>query len=529
VRGTEAALVHYLRVLRRGLWLIVFAVVLVTGAAVYVSMREPKEYQSSADVLLSNQNLATSLSNVQQPSSEDPARVAATQADVAETPAVAGRALQLAGLPGRSTRQLLSHSSVSTGSETDILTFSVTDPIPAVAQRLAQAYATAYTRYRRQLDTAAIAQALKQVNARLAQLKVAGGDGSSEYANLLDKQQQLSTLEVLQGSNAQVVRAAGHAVQTQPKPLRNGVLAGMLGLLLGVGLAFLRDALNTRVRNAGEVQELLDLPLLARIPEPARRLRNKNRLVMLSEPNSPAAESYRILATNLDFANLERSARTIMFTSALRDEGKSTTVANLAVALARAGRRVILVDLDLRAPSLAGFFYLDDRRGLTHVALGKLELDDALAPVPLVELDGSEHRASRNGSAQGVLEVLPVGTQPPNPAEFAGSHALAALLAELETRADIVLIDAAPILHLSDPMMLSSRVDALIVVSRLTQIRRPVLEELHRVLETAPVTKLGVVVTGASERESYGYGYGYGYGDNHEVTTGAASPWQPAA
>jgi succinoglycan biosynthesis transport protein ExoP len=513
-QGTDAALTHYLRVVRRGLWLVVLTTALATLGAVYASHRQERLYRSSADVLLSNQNLAASLSNVQS-SGEDPNRVAATQADLAQTPPVAERALKLAHLTARSPQQLLAHSSVSSASNADILTFSVTDPKPTVAQQLAQAYALAYTRYRRQLGTASIEQALSKVDARLRELKAAGAQGSAGYADLVDKEQQLTSLAVLQGSNAQLVRAAGPAVQTQPKTVRNAALGAVLGLLLGVGLAFLRDAMNTRVRTAGEVQELLDLPLLARIPEPRRRLRGKNQLVMLSEPRSPGAEAYRILATNLDFVNLERNARTIMFTSAQRDEGKSTTVANLAVAMARSGRRVILVDLDLRAPSLASFFSCDDKQGLTTVALGKAELDEMLLPIPLLDLglQAGEMAAARNGAAQGVLQLLPVGPLPPNPAEFAGSHALAELLAGLEQRADLVLIDAAPMLHLSDAMTLTSRVDALVVVARLSLIRRGMLTELNRVLETAPTTKLGVVVTGAEGGEPYGGGYGYGYGE----------------
>ena len=118
-----------------------------------------------------------------------------------------------------------------------------------------------------------------------------------------------------------------------------------------------------------------------------------------------------------------------------------------------------------------------------------------------------------------MLEVLPVGPVPPNPAEFSGALAVAELLAKLEQRADLVLIDAAPMLHLSDAMTLTSRVDALVIVARLSSVRRPMLNELRRVLDTAPVTKLGVVVTGASEGESYGYGYGYGYGASREATS----------
>lgn len=509
--GVESGLMHYLHVLRRGWWIVALTVALATGAAVYASMRQTALYRSSADVFLSTQNLAATLSSVQAPSS-DPVRAAATQADLARTPEVAQRALALAGLAGRTAQSLLSSSSVTAASGADILTFSVTDHLPRIAQRLVGDYATAYTRYRRQLDTEAIARARRGIEAQLAQLKASGGENGAVYANLFEKDQELSTLQALQGSNALLVRSAGPAVQTQPKPFRNGVLAAVLGLLLGAGLAFLRESLNTRVRTAGEVQTQLDLPQLGRVPEPPRRLRAGNGIVMLAEPLSPAAEPFRILATNLEFVNLERNARTILFTSATRGEGKSTTVANLAVALARSDRRVVLVDLDVRKPSLADLFSLGVRPGLTTVVLGQASLEDVLVPISLLDPGATSDRPT-NGASPGVLEVLPVGSLPPNPAEFVGSHALAALLSELEQRADIVLVDAPPILDLSDTMTLSARVDGLVVVTRLPFVKRSALVELHRVLRAAPTTKLGFVLTGTTAGETYGaYGYGYGHG-----------------
>ena len=152
------------------------------------------------------------------------------------------------------------------------------------------------------------------------------------------------------------------------------MLGLILGLVIGVGLAFLRDALNTRVRSAEEVQEKLGLALLSRVPEPPKDLRGGAGIVMLARPEAPEAEAYRIAATNLGFVNLDRGARTIMFTSALRGEGKSTTAANVAVALARSGARVILVDLDLKRPSQARLFGLGKGPGFTNVALGHTAL-----------------------------------------------------------------------------------------------------------------------------------------------------------
>ncbi len=231
-------------------------VVVATGAAVFASSRETPLYQSSSEVFLSTQDLAATLSNVQAPSS-DPVRDAATQADLARTPEVAQRALRLARLSDRSAQSLLSNSSVRSATNADILTFSVTDRRPAVAELLAEDYATAYTRYRRQLDTAAIVSARQGIEAQLQKLKSSGSGQTALYANLFERDQELSTLEALHGSNALLVRQAGRAVKTQPRATRNAVLAFLLGLCLGAGLAFLRDALNTRVRNASEVQSRL--------------------------------------------------------------------------------------------------------------------------------------------------------------------------------------------------------------------------------------------------------------------------------
>ena len=182
------------------------------------------------------------------------------------------------------------------------------------------------------------------------------------YSSLVDRQQTLQSMQALQPSVASVLRQADGAVLTQPKTVRNGALGLVVGLVLGLGLAFLREALETRVRTTEEVSARLGgLPLLGRLPRPPKRLRRSGKLVMLEDPASAQAEAFRMLRANLDFMTLDRDARTIMITSALEQEGKSTTVANLAVAFARAGKRVALVDLDLRRPVLARFFDLEGR------------------------------------------------------------------------------------------------------------------------------------------------------------------------
>ena len=503
----------YLRVLARRKWVIILTLLLVTSAAVYLSLRQQPLYSASADVLIKHQNLAAGLTGVQDFSTvyEDAARIGETQARLAHTPTVATRVVDAAGITGTTADEVLASSTVTSDPSSDLLHFEVIWNDPDAAKQLATAYAAEFVRYRQELDTTSLTAARKELEDRIEQLREDGFKRTKLYEGLIETEQQLRTMVALQSSNASISQPATEATQVQPQPIRNGILGFALGLLLGIGLAFLREALDTRVRSASEVGNVLGLPLLVRLPEPPRRLRDKNRLVMLEDPRGVQAEAFRMLRTNLEFANLERGAELIVITSALEREGKSTTVANLGVALARSGRRVVVVDLDLRRPMLARFFGLEDHSGLTDVALGHVTLDAARARVALGE---SREQRFGNGAGRidGVLEVLTAGPTPPDPGEFSSSHVLGEILARLRDEADVVLIDTPPLLHVGDAMALSAHVDALIVVTRLSLVRRPTITELKRVLEAAPVSKLGFVLTGAELEEGYGYAdYTYAY------------------
>ena len=528
--GHAATLRDYLHVLRRRKWIILQAAVLVPAEAIGFSLHQQKLYRASAQVLLSSQNLATELTGTQQTGvSVQPDRVAQTQADVARVPAIAARVLRRVPGTGLTVQRFLSRSGVSTATNADILTFEVMNRDASLARRLVDEYAASYTVYRRSLDTAAIHTALQSVDARIGQLVDAGGRGGALYASLVERQQTLATMQALQTSNAAVVQQAQKVSQVQPKTSRNAILGIFLGIVLGIGLAFLREALDTRVRNAEEIGERLGgLSLLARVPVPSKKLRAKNRLVMLDSPTGVQAEAFRMLRTNLDFATLGRNARTIMVTSAVEQEGKSTTIANLAVALARTGQRVVLVDLDLRRPFLHKFFDLDSP-GITQVALGHISLEEALVPIAIADArqrwkanGNGNGNGNGHGAVKGILEVLPSGPTPPDPGEFVGTAVLSEILEELRMRADFVLIDAPPVLHVGDAMALSTKVDGILVVTRMQVVRRHMLNELARQLANAPTPVLGFVVTAADEEESYGYGYGYGYGGYH------ARPYEPS-
>ncbi len=183
-------------------------------------------------------------------------------------------------------RELLRNSSVTSKANSDILTFSVESEDRALATRLATAYARGYTDFRRRLDTSAIERARSEAKARLNQLEASGQGGSALYANLDEKLQLLNTMAALQTSNAFLVEPADRASQISPQLVRTVLLALTLSLILGVGLAFLFETLDTRVRSADEIATRLGLPQLARIPAPRRKLSKKNGLVTLEEPNS---------------------------------------------------------------------------------------------------------------------------------------------------------------------------------------------------------------------------------------------------
>lgn len=522
VRAPDASTLRdYLRVVRRRKWLILQAIVIVPVVAVVLSVRQQHLYASAAQVLLTQLTVQQQITGIADAApAQQPDRDANTEAAVATVPEIGNRVVRALHLKDRTGNQFLAECSVGAQANANLLTFRCTDRDPVLVSLLTTEWARQYATYRRELDTAEIRGALRGIDRRLAQVAAAGDKRSNEYTDLVNTKERLETAAELRSGRAKLIRTASAGVQVQPKPTRNGMLGLALGVVLGIGLAFLREALDTRVRSAEEVGEHLGLPLLARLPEPPRRLRAEDEIVMLAEPDGIEAEAFRMLRTNVDFANLDRRARTVMVTSAVEAEGKSTTVANLAVAIARAGRHVVLVDLDLRRPFLHRFFKQGQRPGLTHVALGRVDLEEALVPIAIADTAVQASGAAANGNGNGrprvagLLELLFSGPLPPNAGEFAASRALTDILDRLRERADIVLIDAPPLLRVNDAMALSARVDALVVVSRLEVARRPMLDELRRVLHSCPATKLGFVATGADQGDGYyGYGgYGYGYG-----------------
>lgn len=522
------ALADYLAVLRRQIWLVLAMPVAAAVCAYLLASTESARYRSSATILVNRSNIVSVVTDISDPTIYDPTRVLATTASIARSPELAARVASVAKVPGATAGSVLGSSDVSADSGADLLHVNVTWPTSAGAVRLANVYADQFTKYKTALDTKRIRAALISLKSRIAALRAGGNTASPGYATLIDYQSRLETVGTLLANNTSVLDPAGGASKVRPRPSRTGILGGLLGLVLGVAFAFGAEALDRRVRAEDEIEQILELPLLGRIPTPPKPLREARRPVMIADPSGTQAESVRKLKTSIEFLNLDQRARTLMVTSAVPREGKSTTAANLAIAFARAGRRVVLVDLDLRRPSLHSLLVTGLEPGIADVVAGKETVDRALRTVslaavaPQVARNGGRPRGPSSngrtvgGDAASTLSVLPAGVASAvtgTLAEFLESPRLAAVLDDLAGRFELVLLDTPPLLAVGDAIALTTHVDAILLVLQ-ARSQRPLLRELGRQLHQSQAPVLGFVLTGVDEAEAHGgYGYGYGYGE----------------
>jgi polysaccharide biosynthesis transport protein len=514
-------LTDYLAVLRRRKWIIIVVPVLAALAAFQYSSSQPSVYQAHATVQVDRSSVVAAITGVPDPAASDPTRYLTNQAKIARSSKVATRVAAAEDVPRITAGALLGASDVTPDAEADLLNFSVSNGNPGDAVVLANAYAQEFTRYKTQDDATEINDALRAREANAARLRRTGETGSLAYETLLQELSKLAAVRRLVANSTSVLEPATGAVKVEPRPRRALMLGGLFGAVLALGLAFLAEALDRRIRTEGEIQELLGLPLLGRISRPPPSLRKENGLVMLAEPMGVHAEEFRKLWGTIDFVNIQRGAasRAIMFTSAAQREGKSTTVANLAIALARSGRRVALVDLDLRRPFLHTFFGAPTEPGFTDVVVGRETLDRAVRHLSLPTAGGLESLGERNGQpsapsgvsndrVETMLQFLPCGTIPPAAGEFLAGERVSAVLHVLRHQFDVVLVDAPPITVVGDAMTLSPAVDAIVVVTSFG-IERPLVDDLARELKNCRATTLGLVLTGVALSDPYAHGYRY--------------------
>ncbi len=514
----------YLDVIWRRKWVIVIALAVVVSIGVFRSARQTKIYRSAGQILLSvegDDNVLTQISIIQ------------------------GQAIRqkvLAKVPGAN-RVSAARDSVR------IVNISVESPDPKVAKAGVTAYIDTYIEFRQEQRLKQLAATTEQTRTRVAELdaqvealteeyeaKTADidprmvappGESSSEQVARLngvardrreldldvkarrdalqrDQLQLESKLFELEAANdittpaAEIVNEASTARRVRPEPVSAGMSAAVVGLVLGVALAFLFEYLDESIKTRDDIQRAVGskVPVVGTIPAITEwRDRAKPEVVSLTAPRSSAAEAYRALRTSVQFAGLENPVNVIAITSPTAGEGKTTALANLAVVVAGAGRRVVILDCDLRRPRIHSFFGLSNEVGFTSWIIGDAPLSAALQEVPGIRR----------------LSLMASGPIPPNPSELLSSRRFPELVRTLQSEGALVLIDTPPLLPVTDAAVIARSIDLVFMVTMAGKGTRKHLRQAMEILNQVDAPVGGLVLNGVeSDRQTYYEGSYYG-------------------
>jgi capsular exopolysaccharide synthesis family protein len=495
--GTEPSFHTYLQILRQRKWWIGSIILLSLAASLAFSLTTHKQYSATAQLLVQPSVNTSALDGGQ----EQPV----TQTDVeTELQLVTSASVEQAVRAQLKSTPVVSASEVG---QTNIMAITATSEVPAQASLIANLYATAFVHYRQGVAshslTTAEAQLRTQISSIGQQVKSLRNSTSAEAAALLNQEavlkEQLAQMQVSgstdTGDVVLVTPAQTPVSPSSPKPVKDALLGLAAGLALGLGAAFLRHSFDDRLTSKEATEHAAGVPVLAMTQLVTPWRRQQPLVVSVTEPTSPAAESYRSLRTSLQFARQELQLHSLVVTSPGVGEGKTATLANLGVVFAQAGERVVLVSCDLRRPRIGEFFGLDEDEGLSSVLLGQRTLDESVLPVPDIER----------------LSLLPAGPIPSNPAELLNNAKAREIFTRLRDKYDLVLIDSPPVLPVTDAAILSRYADATLMLAAAGQTKRSDLHRAVEKLDQVGATILGTVLNKVTRQTGRYYGYTYSY------------------
>ncbi len=348
---------------------------------------------------------------------------------------------------------------------------------------------------------------LPEKTLRLAQLQREAQVNNTIFMMLREKYEENRIAEAGQIGSVRIVdRAKPPKYPIKPKKKMNLLLGILVGLGLGVGMTFVKEYLDTSLKTIEDV-ERLGFSVLGSIPfisttKTSRHMRSKNgellriesRLITHFAPKSPISEAYRTLRTNIQYARVDQRIKTVLVTSSGMGEGKSTSVANLAITFAQMGAKTLLVDTDLRRPVLHGIFNYTRNEGLTNVLLGRLSIEEAVKTTKIENLN-----------------LITSGILPPNPSELLSSHAMEKFITDTSARYDITLFDTPPVIAVTDAAILATKLDGCILVVRSGKTNRDALLRSKVLLDNVKANVFGILVNGVSVERVYGSYYYYYY------------------
>jgi non-specific protein-tyrosine kinase len=518
----EVELRRYWWILRKWL-LLVFLLPIVCGAVAYViSIRSIPVYSASATLLVYRTPSGDITDYNAIVTSE---RLARTYSTMIPRRPVLEAVIRRMGLD-ESPASLAKRVRVNLIQDTQLIQLDVEDADPQRAADLANAIAEEFIRQNSALQEARFAESLENIKAQISELsglmeqtqrqlealKAAGSQSDQAEVARLEGilagyrntySELVQTYEKMRLSAAQTMDsvtlfepAQPPSAPVRPKPLNTAAVAATAGLVAAIALAFLIEYLDDTVKTPDEVRDSLGLGTLGAIPAMNE---NGNELIVIDDPSSLITEAFRKVRTNLWFASVDHPLRTILVTSPSPVEGKSFTAANLAAAIAQSGKRVILVDADLRRPRLHRLFKIRPESGLTQSLL-----------------DGNLQNHLLESPVENLL-LLPAGPLPPNPTELLASQRMADALDELGRLADVVVVDTVPVLPLADALVLAPKADGVVLVMEAGKTRRAAARQAVESLAHAGANLVGAVLNKTPGRGSgyYYYYYYYYYDDTY--------------
>lgn len=486
-------LLDYLRAVRARWRLVVLVVAVSTSLAVAFSLSTEKQYDATAQLLLrGNEPINSLLDPTGGTASRDPERDLNTEVQLIKVGPTAHLVKRRLGLR-RSVDDLLEQVETDTSSTSDIVDLRARDPDPVQAAKIANGFADAYVQVRVDSARQRYRDAAELAQRQLLALTPTERRRTAQGRELQSRQRELEIAAALQTGGVELVRRASVPVSpSRPRPKLSATIGGILGLLLGVGLALALNLIDRRFKDEHEMESLLDLPILAVIPRPARRAQ------AFDDPAQ--REAYGLLAANLRLATVQHESSIIMITSPSPGDGKTSVTLGLARAYARLGKSVVVIESDLRRPAFGRYTDVSSSTGLTGVLNGDAVTSELLW-LDIVTLRPSQQNAGGGGS----IGLLPAGAVPENPQRALSDPGMSLVIEIARSMADVVLIDTAPIGTVNDAAALASQVEGVVLVAGLNKTTKDAGRRAIRTLGNVRAEVLGIVATGGGGGERHVY------------------------
>lgn len=494
----EVGLREIVSVVRRRVLLIGMCTILAAGTAFAVSTAQEDQYQASSSLLFRDPGFDQQLFGAAVFQTPDPTREAATNVELVSLDEVADRTAE--DLGEVSGAEIAAMVKAESDGQSNVVTITATDEDPEFAAEVANAFAASYIDFRREADRSVIADARRMVNRDLENLEPSELEGDAGRA-LTSQLGQLKTLEALQTGNAELVQEASvPSMPSSPKPARNAIVGGLLGLLIGLGIAFGMERLDRRPKDASDLADAFRLPLLTGIPE-AKRSSTATEL----GASSFNSQAFMMLQSRLRYFNVDREIRCVLLTSAAPGDGKTTTAWNLARSSASGLRPTVVIEADFHRPVFAAAMdrSLASVPGLAELLTKQSDLAEAIQEVKV----GTD-------SDSPSMDVIVAGSLPPNPVALLESEEFARLLLDLRDSYELIVIDGPPLLAIPDAIPLTRIVDGVVVVGRLGRTTRDDALHLRSQLDELGARPLGVVANRTGRRGGGYYRYGYAGSDS---------------